>query len=110
MTIGRTYFVFLCYICRLMKLSLSKILLLLILLSMGTEMVVVAITTATETSVLVATDELDKSEKEEVAKDKILSQGYLNFFAEKNAPVSYFIITYSSNEYKKLPEIPPKQA
>jgi hypothetical protein len=91
-----------------MKILLSKILILLMLFSIGAELSAFSFKTGNTQYVMTDTDESDK--KEEVEKDKILTLYTVNFLYFKKEVIVAFSIPYTSAAFKMLPEIPPKQA
>ena len=93
-----------------MKQIISKILILVLLFSIGAELSAVSFDAGANQYVM--TDDMTESgkkEKEEVEKDKILALSSFIFLPFKKNRVSGFLTVYTTGLFKLLPEVPPKQ-
>jgi hypothetical protein len=88
----------------------TKIVILLMLFSIGAELSGVSFTASTTQYAVTDIDGSDKKEKDDFEKDKMLAIGSIDILTFKKQIVSDFFIPYISVAFKILPEIPPKQA
>jgi hypothetical protein len=93
-----------------MKYLLSKIWILLILFSLGAELSIALFENGKAQYAMTDLKDSDKTEKEEIEKDKILSFSSVKPLSFKKEVKADFFIPFSSSAYTFLPEIPPKQA